>query len=142
MAGVGSPYTPEQDAIILRDYPAGVPWAAIHAAVFALPGYHTDNPRAVENRAKALKVQRSIEFRKSLTRTQHAEGRCGKRGPAAKPAQLANPITVTLCQLVRHARALGLVEEATVDVVAVNRAARRADKAHRGYRVLPARYGA
>lgn len=139
--GGHSPYSAEQDAVIARDYPAGVPIPVIHAAVQQLPGYHTDNLRCIENRAGALKLHCSAEFRASLTKAQHFEGRCGKRGPAPKP-QLANPITVTLCQLVRYARALGLVEGDTVDVVAVNRAARRADRSHRGYRVLPARYGA
>lgn len=143
MASTGSPYTAEQDTVIRADYPAGVPVAVIHTTVMALPGYHTDNPRAIEHRASTLKLHRSAEFRASLLRTHFAPRRtpASKRAPAAKPEPPANPITVTLCQLVRHARALGLVEDDTVDVVAVNRAARRADRGHRGYRILPARFG-
>ncbi len=144
--GGHSPYIAAQDAILRRDWPAGVPRAAITAAVNAVPGgYHTDNKRAMEHRAHDLGLRRPDGFRAKLAQEAHAKGchEAKNRKPRPQPpAPVTGAITVTLAALVRHARALGLTEDATLDVVAVNRAARRADRGHRGYRVAPAPYRA
>ena len=51
-------YSAERDAIIKRDWPAGVPWPEVWARIEALPGPMPSGRRALMQRAKALGVSR------------------------------------------------------------------------------------
>lgn len=51
-------YTPERDAIIARDYPAGVRLSIILARVSALPGPAPRNEKAIKTRAHILGAKR------------------------------------------------------------------------------------
>jgi hypothetical protein len=81
--------------------------------------------------------RRTVAMIAQLTAAQAKAGRVkyGKR-PRAKPTTRAT--VVPMRELVRHARALGLIEDDTTDVDTVNRAARRKDKTHPGFQLAAA----
>lgn len=64
-------YTPERDAIIWRDWPAGVHVAEILEAVAALPGPRPRSPRSIKERAYALGAKRPAGWAETRARAEH-----------------------------------------------------------------------
>lgn len=128
--------TPEQDAVLTRDWTAGVDVHAILARLQAIPmGRAFATIPQIYTRVRALKLQRPADWTRTAQLRVVAEGRGGwaaHHGPRGG-RKGAQPIPVPLRELIRHGRELGLAVERAMDVDAVSRAMRRAVPGHPGF---------
>lgn len=137
-----SSFSPEQDAIIVRDWPAMVEVHAIIAKCAAVPGRQGLSPMAVSHRASHLGVKRPAGWQRQAALYVRASG-AGWRGPGTasggRPRASAGPSgvrAVPLRELIRIGRELGLSGSACLDPERVSLAARRADPSAVGYRLV------